>query len=190
MSNRRWAPAVVFGGVVVGVCLWAAPAGADVVSPPGACSGTGQWSRAGLDETTAEHSPSDVIVIPKADDVAWTGTVGGAAPGDTGPERPISGEIVLDLPLASVTLGDWNSDSELYGDADTYDYKLPSVLVGVEMLLHGTHSENGQEVCSGEVILRIDGDTFENPMTFVGIAGSVVSFAVLLLAGRAVVVPV
>ena len=170
--------------------VWATPAGADVVDPPGACFGSGTWSRAGLDETTEEHDPSDVIVIPRQDDVAWTGSLEGFAPGDVGEERPISGEIVLDLPLTSVTLGDWGSDSELYGDAGTYDYKLPSVLVGVEMLLHGVHNERGEEVCRGEVILRIDGDAFDNPLSFVAIAGAAVSLVVLVLAGRSVVVPV
>jgi hypothetical protein len=163
----------------------AAPgAGADVISPPGACSGTGRWLEAGFEETSAEHVPSDVIEVPLSDEVAWTGSVGGAAVGQEGPRREISGEVQLDLPLGTVTIDDWGGSSTRYANEGVHDYKLPKVLAGVEVVLHGEHREDGQVVCSGSVHVQFEGSATENPLTYGGLAGLVASGAMLYAAGR------
>jgi len=48
-------------------------AAADVVNPPGACVGIGHWVKGGFTQTSATHSPSDVITVPRADTVRWAG---------------------------------------------------------------------------------------------------------------------
>jgi hypothetical protein len=184
MRGSRFASALAFGACA---SVWplASSAGADVVDPPGACRGSGQWLESGLDETSAEHDRGDLIVIPRTDTVAWSGAVGDAALGAEGPRRDISGEVQLDLPFGSVTIDDWGGSSVRYANEGTHEYDLPSILGGIEMRLHGAHRENGEEVCSGEVRVKVEGDAFDNPLAFAGLGGVAVSAVLLGLAGRA-----
>src|SRR5436309_1231128 len=80
---KLFAAGSAFG--VVALLFWSHPAGADVVTPPGACVGTGVWQGSGLNESTTKHVPGDVIIIPQSDTVAWTGLQRGFSPGQQGP---------------------------------------------------------------------------------------------------------
>jgi hypothetical protein len=158
----------LFVAVAVGALVAAAPAaGADVVSPAGACTGTGTWAGSGQRESSADHETSDVIEVPQSDTVSWTGVIGTNSVDSTGPERETSGSVTLALPIGSVTLGDWSDDDSVsYGEAGERSYDLPSVVIGVEMQLSGEHSEGGAEVCSGSVGVVVEGSPWSNPLTY------------------------
>jgi hypothetical protein len=174
-------PAAAAAAALLGMA--ARPAGADVVSPPGACVGTGTWQDAGFTETSTDHVPSDVITIPRSDTVAWAGGVG-AVDAPAGEERSISGEIRLELPVGSVVIDDWDGDSENYSNAGDYKYDLPSALVGIEMRLSGVHREEGAEVCTGSVGLVVDGSVTSNPAAIGAAVLLVLSGAGLGLAAK------
>lgn len=174
-------------GALVGLgwCLaLAPPAGADVISPAGACSGSGAWQGGGFTEASADHASSDVIEIPQTDTVVWEGSVGGASPTDTVPRRAISGEVELGLPIGSVTLDDWGGTSERAANTGEYDYDLPDVVIGIELPLSGAHREDGTEVCSGSVNVLVTGGTFANPLSYAGLVGLLLSAIALAFAGR------
>lgn len=174
------------GALVAGSCLGlATAAGADVVSPPGACTGTGSWQEGGISEASVDHVPSDVIEVPRSDTVSWFGSVGDATLGEEVPRREISGEVQIDLPIGTVTIDDWGGSSVRAANEGTHSYDLPELVIGIEMALHGAHRENGSEVCSGSVNVVVDGGAFDNPLAYAGLAGMVISGAALAFAGRA-----
>jgi hypothetical protein len=164
----------------------ATPAGADVVTPPGACSGSGHWNDANFTEDSANHVPSDVIEVPASDTVAWSGKIGDHALGDTGPERNISGEVKLDLPIGDATIDSWGGSSVRYANEGEHSYDLPSVLIGIEMKLHGEHRENGAVVCSGSVFVKVTGSVWSNPLVYGALGLLVISGGMLFFAGRPV----
>lgn len=178
-----WAGAAGLLGLAV--CGWGAPAAADVIDPPGACTGSGTWQEAGFTETSGDHEPSDVIEIPQSDTVSWEGSVGGAELGAEVARREISGEVQVDLPVGTTTIDDWGGSSVRAANAGDHDYKLPDVLIGIEMTLHGEHREDGEVVCSGSVSVVVEGDPMDNPLAIPGIAGMVLFGAGMLLSGRA-----
>jgi len=168
---------------VLAVLLSAPAAGADVVTPPGACVGSGAWQRSGQQETSTDHDPSDVIEVPRSDTVRWAGNVKGFALGAEGPRRDISGEVQLDLPIGSVTIDDWGGSSVRYANEGEHEYDLPNVLAGIKMKLHGEHRENGKVVCAGSVFVKIDGTS---PLLIVAVGLGVVALLLLFVAGRPV----
>ena len=178
----------VFGGVAVTAAflLMAAPARADVITPPGECVASGVWQNAGLDENSVDHETTDVIEVPASDTVAWEGNQKGYALGDTGPRRAIGGEVKLDLPIGDATIDSWSGDSVRYANEGEHSYDLPSVLIGIEMRLHGEHRENNVVVCSGEVGVMIIGSVWSNPLSYGGIGLLVISAGMLFFAGRPV----
>lgn len=184
--TRKWAIVTMAVICAVGPALYPASAGADVVSPAGACVGSGKWQRAGLSETSTAHQPSDVIDVPQADTVEWAGNIKGFAVGTLGPRRNTSGSVQLDLPFTSVTIDKWGGSSVRYANAGTHKYDLPSVLVGIKMKLHGQDIENGSVLCAGSVFVRVKGKAFSNPLLWVALGLMVVSGGVLLVAGRPV----
>jgi hypothetical protein len=164
----------------------AAPAGADVIAPPGACSASGHWSEANLTEESADHVPSDVIEIPASDSVTWSGKIGDHAIGDTGPRRDIAGDVELDLPIGDATIDSWDGSSVRYANEGEHSYDLPSVLIGIEMKLHGEHRENNAVVCSGSVFVKIAGSIWSNPLVYGDLGLLVISGGMLFFAGRPV----
>jgi hypothetical protein len=118
--------------------------------------------------------------------VAWQGNEKGYALGDTGPRRKIGGEVKLDLPIGDATIDSWGGDSERYANEGEYSYDLPSVLIGIEMRLHGEHRENDVVVCSGEVNVKIIGSVWSNPLSYAAIGVLVLSAGMLFFAGRPV----
>jgi hypothetical protein len=167
----------------IAALAWASPAGAQVIDGP--CFGEGHWVDSGQDEDTEEHSQKDVIEVPRADTVQWFGSENDAPLGSEGPEREIEGEVQLDLPIGTVTIDSWGpNDSIRYANEGEHEYDLPSVLVGVEMPLHGEHRENGEVVCSGEVTVVVAGSATDNPLLFAGVGAIAVALVLLYLAGR------
>ena len=181
MGRGVWGVAPLIGAFAV--VLTAAPARADVIEGP--CFGSGHWQESGQDEDSEEHDQDDVIEVPQSDTVEWFGNQNDAPLGTDGPERPIEGEVEIDLPLGTATIDDWGpNDSIRYANEGEEDYDLPSVLIGVEMLLHGEHRENGAVVCSGEVIVKIEGSATENPLFYAGLGAIGIALELLYLAGR------
>ena len=184
-SGLRWV--LAFAATVVAGVLVAMPAAsADVVTPPGSCAATGTWRDGRFTERSVAHDTGDVIEIPRADTVRWTGRIRGSRPGVDGPRRPINGAIQLELPIGQVTIDDWGGTSVKYANTGAKAYDLPSILVGVKMKLSGYHDDNGRRTCSGSVYMKVEGDTFENPLSWAAIGGLVISGGLLLYAGRPV----
>ena len=164
------------------------PAGADAVAPAGACYGTGAWTGGGFTKDSRQVAKGELVEIPQSDVVQWTGGVGAALPGDTVPPRPVEGAIEIQVGGRWVKIDDWGPDpSEIAGNQGAHDYDVPSVLVGIEIPLRGHHSENGTEVCSGDVIVKVKGSATSNPLTWGGIGGLAISGGLLYYAGRPVV---
>jgi hypothetical protein len=180
-SKRRTLAAILVGGGVL--FATALPAGADVIDPDGACQASGTWQAEGVTRASGDYEPSDVVPIPQEDTVAWQGGVGAAAPGETGPERDISGQVEVVVSGVPIPIDDWDGPSELYGNSGEYEYEVPDFLVNVEMKLQGAHNESGSEVCSGSVYVVVEGDTFENPLTILAIVGLGLSLVGLFHAG-------
>ena len=161
-------------------------AAADVVSPPGSCAGTGTWEQARFTERSVAHAPSDVIKIPRADTVRWTGRIRGFGLGATGPRRDIAGAVQLELPIGQVDIDTWDKSSVRFANTGEHKYDLPSILIGVKMKVKGYHKDNGRTTCSGSVYMQIEGSATKNPFTWVAIGGLVISGGLLLYAGRPV----
>jgi hypothetical protein len=133
----------------------APPAAAELADPPGACVGTGAWRDGGFTVVSSDADPGEVIEIPRADQVAWTGVVSGPEPG---PERPIAGRISLRLPppLGQVTVDQWDGTGVNVEASGTESYDLPALVPArVVFTLYGEHREAGQVFCAGTAKLRI-----------------------------------
>lgn len=163
------------------------PASADIVTPAGACVGSGHWEKANFTQTSTDRQPGDLIKVPQADTVSWAGNISGFKIGDAGPRRAISGEVQLDLPVGTATIDRWGGASMRYANKGQYAYNLPNVLVGIKMTLHGAHRDNGKTTCSGSVSVQVEGSAFSNPLAFAGLGGLALSGGALFFAGRPVV---
>jgi hypothetical protein len=159
-------------------------AGADVIDPSGACSAEGTWRDEGVTRNAKDYVPSDVVVIPQEDVVAWKGGIGDGSTA-SGPEREISGEIAVDVAgIADLPIDDWDGPSERYANDGEYDYEVPDLLVNVKMKLHGEHREEGSRVCGGSVYVQVEGGMFANPLAILFLALMVLCGAGMLSAGR------
>jgi hypothetical protein len=162
----------------------ASPAAAELVDPPGSCVGTGAWQDAGFSVDSSVANPADIIEIPRADAVSWTGQVNGPQEGDP---RPIAGSISLKLPppLGFVTFRSWEGTGITVTSAGTETYDLSEqVPAGVVFQLRGEHQEGGAVFCSGSAQLRIAGGPFDTIWVWIALAGTVLMGLLLLLTGR------
>jgi hypothetical protein len=168
----------------LGIALAAGPAAADVVSPPGACTATGQFSQARLTVHSTAYVPSDVIVVPRADIVQWSGHEHGRPIGYVGPKRPISGAVQLVLPGSfDVSIWHWgDAESARYSNAGAESYRLPAILIGVKLRVQGFEKDGGRTVCAGSIYVEVAGSRWKNPLGWVGLAGSVLFLAGLVAA--------
>lgn len=149
------------------VGLLAAPAGASLT---GDCEAGGTLMSDGVPYNAAEL-PDEVIVQAK-DSVMWHGSAGdgGDAEGK-GPERQIKGEVVVDFPFGSVTVGDWDESSTTYSNAGTYDWDVSDLLAGIPIPVSGYHEELGIR-CDGSGVVKIDGTS---PIAYVSALFMVIS---------------
>jgi hypothetical protein len=161
-------------------------AAADVVTPPGACVGTGTWEKAGFTERSFDHSTSDTITVPRADTVRWAGSVRGFRLGAFGARRKIDGAVQLQLPIGTANIDTWGGSSRRYANTGEHKYDLPSVLIGVKMKLKGFHKDNGKTTCSGSVYVKVQGSATKNPLAWAALGGLVLFGGLLLFAGRPV----
>lgn len=166
----------------------AATANAEVTTPAGTCVATaaflGGTSKGPFTVDTRTLQPSDVVLVPIADTVSWTGQLVGATP----TARPVSGYIAVDLPwpLGTVTVDSWEGTTSLVENSGTDDYSLPSATPrGIEVQVRGVHRENGAVVCSATVTVEIEGSPFDSPAAIVSLGGLAASGVALAMAGRA-----
>jgi len=184
MARRlgRWLAGGALGAAVA--LVPAAPAQADLILPPGACVGTAAWQGGGPNIVSTERNPDDVIEIPRKATVNWSGRVVGP---QAGTERPIDGEVFIDLPplLGGITLGQWNGRGSNVEKSGVYDYDLPSIIpAGVVFTVVGEHAENGKVHCDGEADLMIKGGPFDSPLIWVALVGLLLSGVMTALAGK------
>ena len=185
MTIRRGLLIVLVLGAALG--FGTAPAGADVVTPAGACAGAGAWTKAKFTERMKTHSPDDVITIPRTDVVKWRGNLKGETPKSEVPRRDIDGEIVVVLPVGQqIVVNKWDGTSVKGANRGRRPYNLPILFSGVKMKLEGHHAEDGKTVCSGSIWVQVDGGAASNPLTWAAVAGILLSGAALFWAGRAV----
>jgi hypothetical protein len=158
-------------------------ASADVVTPPGACYGTGHWEGSGQDESSKDHVPSDVIKVPREDTVDWVGGIGDNKPPAEGPQRPIAGAVQLQVAGKWITIDSWSKPGSKLANSGKHHYNLPSVLQGVKMKLKGFHAEASVK-CAGSVYVQVEGSATGNPLFWAGGALAVVMAGVLVYAGK------
>ena len=182
--KRRFAMMFAAASLIgFGLLVFSSPAGADIVTPPGACVGTGTWLESGLNESSTAHVPSDTVKIPAKDTVRYAGNIAGAPA--VGPERPISGFVKVGLPIGSLTIDSWGGKSTKYANSGEKKYNIPSVFKGIKLKLSGEHRDNGNLTCSGEVNVEIEGSGMSSPLGIASIALFILSGGALVLAGRA-----
>lgn len=167
------------------VVVPATVAGADVVTPPGACTATGHWVTEGVTRASTQYVPSDIVKIPQKDTVDWQGHEHGEPIGYFGPPRPIDGAVQVTLPFGiKVTVWHWGGDkSPRYSNEGQESYNVPSVLVRIPLKLSGYEKDDGALVCSGSVYLEVAGSRFKNPVGWGALAGFVIFGALMLAAG-------
>jgi hypothetical protein len=183
---RIAAVALVAAGGVLG---FAGPAGAEIVDPAGACAGSAAWTSGAFTETTAQLAPGDVVEIPRADQVAWSGTVVGPA---AGTPRQVAGRVQLRLPapFGTVDIADWGGEATDVERSGAYAYDLPKLVpAGVRLDLLASHDEGGRRHCSAGVGLIIPGGPFDSPLIWAALAGLLVFTGLLALLGRSVSPP-
>lgn len=187
--TRRWTAR--FTGAAglgfVAVLLFARPVGADAVTPPGSCVGSGTWEQAGFSETSTNRESSDTFTVPLKDTVKWSGNEKGFALGSTGARRAIEGKVRLKLPIGTVTIDSWGGDSARYANQGEHVYDLPSIVTGVKMKLSGYHKDAGHLTCSGSVYVKVKGSATSNPLLWVCLGGMVITGLGLFYSGRPVV---
>jgi hypothetical protein len=151
--------------MLVSVVAFASPAGAKL---DGKCVGRGT-----IDGKLYDPKVQDEATIPRKGKVLWEGSTGVAK------KRRTLGEVQVDFPppIGPVTVGEWGKDgktSSKPGNTGTYTYDLPSLIAGVEIPVHGTHTEPGIR-CSGNITVKIDGTSplawGSLALTFVSITG-------------------
>ena len=183
--KRRMLTFFAAGGLVgFLLLLWAPAAGADIVTPPGACIGSATWHSNGQQETSTAHKTSDVIEIPAKDTVTYSGKI--ANQPAVGPERTISGFVKISLPVGKATLYSWGGSSSKYANSGDKKYTISSAFRGIKLKLSGEHRDNGAVTCSGSVFVKIKGSGVTSPLGIASIGVLVVSGGILVFAGKAV----
>ena len=187
MTKRRCRSIVFAVIVLVGVFLLpAVVASADVVTPPGACSASGDWRTAGLNYVSTEFEPSSVMKVPQKDTVDWQGHERGEPIGYVGPARLIDGAMRISLPydLPAVTIWHWGGhDSARYSNEGQQSYHLPDALIGMKLKLSGSEKDSGILVCSGSVYVEVTGSKAKNPVGWVAIGGVIATLLLTVTAG-------
>ncbi len=183
MGRTRWfAVAVLAAGAVGAPVVAARPAAASMT---GGCTAVGTWALGtGVGPIVVDVAavPADkVTVIPADDVVTWTAT----SPGVPGP-KPTKGRVEIDLPwpLGTQTIESWSGTSDKVDHSGTYTYELTGAFPrGVDFTIIGSHAEPNVR-CTGQVSFEIEGGPFDAWITYVAVAGLLLSGVVLLLAGR------
>ncbi len=158
----RWTVAAML--VTVPLVAVAAPAGAKL---DGKCTGSGTIRENGR---LYDAKVIDEATIPRVGTVDWEGSTGVAK------KRKTRGEVQVGFPppIGEVTVGEWGKDgktSSSPGNTGTYRYDLPSLIAGIKIPVHGTHTEPGIN-CSGNVVVQIEGTS---PLAWASLALTLVT---------------
>ena len=158
---------------------------ADVITPAGACSASGQWVNANVTRISTDYVPTDVIVIPQKDVGKWQGHEDNKPIRYVGPKRAISGKVAIELPFnIAITVWHWSGTmSARYSNEGQESYNLPSELIGLKIALSGYEDDSGQRVCSGSVLLEVAGSKTSNPIAFGALAATILLLAGLVASG-------
>lgn len=186
MGRAQVARLVCLAAAAALAWLPVAPASADLVTPPGACTGSGEFQSTGVSYTSTALQPSDVVLIPQQDTVRWIGQEHGEPIGHVGPSRQIKGDLSLELPgdVAAVNIWSWGpSQSTKYANQGLEHYSVPSALVGVKLKLVGHEVEAGAPVCSGSVYVEVSGSVTSNPVGYTSGGLGLLALLALVLAG-------
>ncbi|MGI9529456.1 MAG: hypothetical protein ACR2NG_07065 [Acidimicrobiia bacterium] len=152
---RRTASLGLLGAIaILFVGLLAAPAGAVVLQ--GDCTGGAVFSNGA---SVTERQPlNDVVLVPAADNVRYTGDTHLSPPPEDMPDE-FNGGVSIKLPWGSVTVVDWEGDTEETMASGSYIYDVsglvPEGTGGVEVT--ATHTQR-METCIVAVTMAIDGD--------------------------------
>jgi len=176
------------GFATIGALSLTSNAGADVVTPTGACVGTATFPASGGMPLTTYSSqaltPGVTVPIPRSDVVAWSGKDVAGAAHSTG-RRAIAGSISLSAPFGiSIALWSWGGTSIKYANGGTTSYTIPSIAAHFKLTVSGYHDDAGTQTCSGKVNVQVAGGAFSNPLAPASLAGIVVFGAALVFAGR------
>jgi hypothetical protein len=171
---------LVAGLIVVGVPVLTASSADATISGP--CTATGTIAGKTYSAQQAK------VVIPRKGTVKWKGGI------STGSgKRNIEGKVKLKLPPPFgsyvVANGSWDGPSSRYSNQGSYDYDLPSVLVGPKFTLFGHHAERGATVCTGSVDIQLSGSKLKNPILLASLVLTVISVLNMALVIRAKGVP-
>jgi len=182
-ASILWAaPIVVLSAA--GVMPLASPAPAGLVEPAGSCVVRASWTNGGFTVDSATADPNAVIVIPRADSVAWTAKLARPL---LGTQRQISGSLAVDLPapLGTLVIDQWSGPSSKVTNSGVRTYDLPSLVpAGVVFKLRGDLHENGTMFCTGTASLRIAGGPLRSPLAWISLGLTALFGVLLLLAGR------
>jgi hypothetical protein len=142
----------------------------------GPCTGTGR-----ILGVTYNPKIQDSVVIPRAGEVHWRGTVT-----DGAGQRPINGAVKVKLPwpINQITLnGNWGKTSNKYANSGIYNYDLPQVLVGPKFTVFGSHKEKAI-VCTGTIDVQLAGSKWKNPALIASLLFTVLALINLSLVIR------
>jgi hypothetical protein len=173
-SRRRARVLILVGGVLTLLLLAATPAAATITPHLGGCTGNGTFSPGGF-----KDAASASITIPAKSTVNWAGAVIKTVPADA--PRTVTGKVRLELPLGSVTLGEWNTTGTDTGNSGFYDYDVPGLLAGFDVTFTGEHYEPEGLWCSGKVKIQVEGS---NPLAVPAIGLTVISIVGVSLSIR------
>jgi hypothetical protein len=185
---RLFAVAGLLGGTLTLMVSVAPQAGA-VITPPGACTGSGSFqkgtkARGPFTEESSQLKPGTVVEVPRADVVHWKGSVNGPSG-----RRAISGYVAVQLPkpFGHVKIDSWGKTTIRTANEGEHAYHLPSLVPrGVVFPVYGQHSENGTLFCKGHVKVKIEGSAFDTPWTIASLVATFGMLVALILAGRPV----
>ena len=166
---------LIAGLIVLGVPLLSAGSASATISGP--CSASATIRGKSYNATQAK------AVIPRKGTVRWKGAV------STGSgRRAIEGKVYLKLPppfgKIVIANGDWNGQSSRYRNSGSYDYDLPSVLVGPKFTLYGHHTEP-RGTCRGSIELSLSGSKWKNPVLLASLVLTVLALVNVSLVIRA-----
>ncbi len=181
--NKVTAALALVSGTVV---LMPNTSDAEVTTPAGRCVGTAEFTKGyggsgtpfKVDSKTLQ--PDKVLVIPASDEVAWSGSLVGVAPGS----RPVSGRLTLKMPIGSIELGAWGPTGTTTSSSGTESYDLGFLPRGVPLTVEGEHYENGQLYCSGNLTVELEGGPFDTPFAPISIGVTLFAGVGLALSGR------
>jgi hypothetical protein len=134
----------------VGLCMAPHAASAKLSGP---CTGTGTLQQTGK---TYDARAVNLVKIPHKGDVTYSGRTQASG------KRVAVGQVVLSFPppIGDVTLGDWGMDGKATGSSGKsghYHYDVTDLIAGIKFPISGYDKEPGLPLCSGSVVLQIDG---------------------------------